>query len=126
MASFWLHSLKACQRTCLLSTELLHFVQNKTNKQTKKPFIADPQANMTDACKIIPTISSWLLDIVHCFVAVLGSSSVVMQISFCSSPLEAGGLFTQRPLSSISASTQRGTLRNSKQKEMSTQGLLTE
>jgi len=36
----------------LLSTEPLHFVQNKTS---------DPQANMADTCKIIHIICSWLL-----------------------------------------------------------------
>ena len=67
---------------------------------------------MTHACKIINMICSWLLDIVRCFVAVMEYNSVVMQISFCSSQLEAGALFTHRALSSILLSTQRGILRN--------------
>lgn len=81
---------------------------------------------MTDACKIIQIICSWLLDIARCFVAVLGYSSVVMQISFSSPQLAAGVLFTHSVVSIILLSTQCDISCNLQQKETSIQGSLSE
>lgn len=81
---------------------------------------------MTDACKIIHMICSRFLDIAYCFVTVLGCSSVVMQISFCSPQLEAGTLFTRSTVSIILLSMQSDISCDLQQKETSIQELLSE